>query len=574
MSDSMGSEFSPQQPEAPAANLEASGEIVASNAVKNISGKNRSQISKKLAMALVGITAPFIVSCGWGNIPNPFSRSQEVSLPPVVTPIGEGQKIPTALPENVRPLEYKDIANNRERRIIIGPNGTGPDVVDDPELEALVKRSLEQKYPTKTPETPTIVPGPIQEVTSDFSQPPQQEQSEKKELIPYSPSITIVDAAPSKPTEGLIQKELAPTHDEMVKTMLGENYISKAQIEQEFGPDYEQKWDEVVNKYPQALVYTLVDQYFGHGEKVARALESTLERSRLQSTGINILSLQEIFDKDSIELIEDSSGNPGVSLNFDQKRIIELLKNDPSRVVNGSFQVGNVELFQKVNKYTVIRADYIDSEGIVRTYSSSDDTTATFPIDSTYKDAQGNEVPLKLKEEPKIKDIKSTSLSIVGAYTKEKAMENLPKLFEVCNAYPDKFFVFAGGNTGEDFREAMEALKDQVPKNLLITAEWVKGNFGGFEYEGPPLYSYDGKFHGGVWGPNIYVNNDELGAPGGSSFSVPEIAASIDILLKKGLSFEEAKAKILASSDVHKMQVAEGTEYTALVFNPSKFQER
>lgn len=86
MSDSMGSEFSPQlSPEAPAANFLGAGEVVVSEAVNKQPVKNRRQINKRLALAIAGLTAaPLIVSCGWGNIPNPFSRSQEASPTPQV----------------------------------------------------------------------------------------------------------------------------------------------------------------------------------------------------------------------------------------------------------------------------------------------------------------------------------------------------------------------------------------------------------------------------------------------------------------------------------------------------------
>lgn len=435
-----------------------------------------------------------------------------------------------------------------------------------------------------TPPTPTPEPTrmPTQEVSSDSSQSPKQEQAERKELIPYSPSITIIDAAPSVPTEGLIQKEFISNED-MIRKMLGDKYVSKEQIIQEFGENYEEKWDEVVEKYPQALVYRLADTYFNHGEKVTGVIEDTLKRSGLESTGINVEPLQKIFDKDSITFIKDSSGNPGISLNFDPKRIIKLLEGDQSRVINGSFQVGNVELFQVTKKYTDVIPKYdpndprfsesgyflddgkIFYQGAVESKHNSDGS-----ID--YLDAEGKKVdPISWEdfkrrklENSEVKEYKSTDLSIVGAYAKEKAMENLPKLFEVANAYPDKFFVFAGGNTGEDFREAMENLKDQVPKNLLITAEWVKGNYGGFEYEGPA---------GKVYGADIYVNNAASGNPSGSSFSVPELSTVASRLAAEGLSPEQIKSKILAASDIHTVNY-DGKEETVRVFNPSETQEK
>jgi len=437
--------------------------------------------------------------------------------------------------------------------------------------------------PTETPAIPT--PTPTLEASSESPQPPQQQ--ERKELMPYSPSISIIDAAPSVPTEGLIQKEYI-SNDEMIRNMLGDKYISKEQLIQEFGENYEDKWDEVVSKYPQALVYRLVDQYFNHGEKVTRVMEHTLERSGFESSGVTILPLQRTFDADSIKFIKDSSGNPGVSLNFDPKRIIKLLENDPSRVINGSFQVGNVELFQETRKYTDIIPKYDqddprfsslygDANGSLYPGAVSSHTNSDGSID--FLDAEGKKVePISSEELEKRKlsnseviEHKSTKLTINGAYSKEKAMENLPKLFEVANAYPDKFFVFALGNEGEDIREAMTVLKDKVPNNLLIVGEWIKYDYGFGVYEGPSM-EY-GKY-GQILGPDIYVYNEGSKSPHGSSFSAPEISIEVELLLKKGLSFEQAKEAVLAKSDLHTLSLNDGTHPTVRVFNPSKIQEK
>lgn len=441
--------------------------------------------------------------------------------------------------------------------------------------------------------TPAVVPLPgNRSHNTELTQPytptknpnSKQEQSGSKELIPYSPSITIVDAAPSEPTKGLIQKEFI-SNEKMMRNVLGDKLISREQIIQEFGQNYEEKWDEIVSKYPQALMYRFGDTYFNHGENVVGVVDITFKRSGLKSTGINMLPLQKIFDKDSITFIKDASGNPGVSLNFDSKRITELLKNDSSRIINASFQVGNVELYQvaKVRTEVIPKYDQNDprfsGEGLggeldgkeVLYQGAVGIRTENGRV--VYYDVEGREItPISLEELEKrklenseIKEHKSTELIMNGAYTKEKAMENLPKLFEVCDAYPDKFFVFAGGNTGEDFREAMEDLQDKVPKNLLIVGEWIKYDYGMGVYEGPAM-EY-GKY-GQVLGPDIYVYNGGSNSAHGSSFSAPELAAEIDILLSKGLSIEQAKAKILASSDINTLQLADGTQYTARVFNP------
>ena len=120
----------------------------------------------------------------------------------------------------------------------------------------------------------------------------------------------------------------------------------------------------------------------------------------------------------------------------------------------------------------------------------------------------------------------------------------------------------------------MSMLKNKIPQNLLIAGQWVKAT--AYDYEGPAMvFDSEGKLvHGPVLGANIYVNNEESKNPDGSSFSAPEISIEIEKLLKKGLSFEQSKAKILASSDIHTLHLADGIDYTARVFNLTKLRDK
>ena len=100
MNDAMTSEFSPRpNPEAPATNLLAAGDITAFNSFAKLSKDAMEAVKKFARPALITASAiPFALSVGCGNIPNPFSRSQEVSPTPVVTPIKDLPKS-TSTPE-------------------------------------------------------------------------------------------------------------------------------------------------------------------------------------------------------------------------------------------------------------------------------------------------------------------------------------------------------------------------------------------------------------------------------------------------------------------------------------------
>ncbi len=327
-----------------------------------------------------------------------------------------------------------------------------------------------------SPDSKAVLPTPVTPNTISSEQ--GQKEAEK---IPFKPQVTIIDAGLSAPREGIIQNEFFSNED-LAKKILGSAYLSKEQIGKDFGhpinwmsPDAKHA-AEKTKKYKQVMTHAFIERYFSHGDKVVGAMEEVWNKAGLKSTGVELIPLQKIFDMSSVKEIQDSLGNQGVSISFNPQRIIELLSTDTNRVVNMSFQVGDIDLL--FSKYD-------------------------FP-----------------------------SIEIVGAYDREKARENLPKLFAVANAYPDKLFFAAAGNEGEDFEETLRELKDQKPKNLIIVGQWT-GNYG-------PTNQ--------VFGADIYVDNGKLGILDGSSFSTPVLTAYAEILSRQGLSQDEVLGKIKASS--------------------------
>lgn len=382
-----------------------------------------------------------------------------------------------------------------------------------------------------------------------------QEQGQVEiEKIPFKPQITIIDAGPTKSTAGIIQKEFPLSNDDLVKKLLGDTYISRRQLTEEFGGDFESKMGEMTNKYPQTMLYKFFDTYFSHGQEVAQAMERTFGKLGLKSTEINLVPLQNVFDKKDVKFTTDSLGNPGVSVNFDPQKIIELLGNDQNRIVNMSFQVGSVDIFLE-KKYISIPQPKLADENAFRDNDGNIYIGAVgikVTNDKTiYVDTQGKEIKPTTPEEQKIlrqqkleeakqkatiKEARSPLTKIIGAYDSDKARGNLPKLFAVANAYPDKLFFAASGNEEENFQDALIQLKDQKPKNLLIIGQWTS-NYG-------PTQK--------VFGADIYVNNEKLGLDYGSSLSTAALSAYAETLFRQGLSPKEVLEKIKASSHQEK----------------------
>jgi hypothetical protein len=366
------------------------------------------------------------------------------------------------------------------------------------------------------------------------------------ELTPFDPKLTVIDAGHPN-AHGENQR----TAEDVSQRVLGTQYISKEQLVKEFGEDYEKKWDEIREKYPQTLVNYYLEFYFEHGDSVSQVLEEVWKRDKLKANTIGFKGLQSLFGPESYQPVVDVLGNKGVSLQFDEQKIIELLKDDQNKVVNMSFQVGDVQIFKpkrfrsvpevKMPKRTfALNPDNLVIDDADEYYILRDGEESTRSVLSNGKqiplDPRGNQIkPINREEyrvllQQRVKEAEAKakildnpiSLEINGAYTKEKAEKNLPKLFAVANAYPDKLFVVAAGNEGEDLREALIKFKDLKPKNLLIVAE-LKGE----------LYP---KF---VHGADIYFNNRQHDLPGGSSFSTTVISATAAEMRARGLTIDE-----------------------------------
>ncbi len=398
------------------------------------------------------------------------------------------------------------------------------------------------------PDTPRNIPAP---------------EAENKEKVFGEPKLTIVDVDPNIPNERL------------VKQALGEKFILKDQLRAEFGEDYKNKWSEIGQKYPEALMYAFVEKYFTHGKDVSAVTEDIWKRIGLGNKKARLIPLQTILDQQSVKTIKDSEENPGVSVNFDPQKVIDILKDDPNQVVNMSFQVGNVDLYAVTHRQKELLGApseemlLEDDEG---NYYPGARSISVENNQKVYLNEKGEKVaPVspedyqkRQEQERGVKETLTTSTKIEGAYSKDKAKENLPKLFEVCKAYPDKLFVAAAGNEGEDLREALKQI--EKPNNLLLVGQWSVYNVEGSTAELPTHR---------VHGTDVYVNNSALQVPDGSSFSTPVISAYASSLLSRGLPIEAAIKAIKAASTVRIYHAnSEAREILALVLNPDKLTSK
>ncbi len=431
---------------------------------------------------------------------------------------------------------------------------SSPEIKKHSPLKAVVRKIAPVIIAAATmfsPDSKVTLPTPV--IPNTISSEQEQKETER---IPFKPQVTVIDVGLPTSREGIIQNEFF-LNEELVKTVLGDSYLSKKDLEREFGRPINGltvgEAATTTGKYKQVLAHAFIERYFNHGDKVANVIEKVWSKASLKSTGVELIPLQKALDASSVKEIQDSLGNRGISISFDPQRIIELLKTDTNRVVNMSFQVGDVDILLE-RKYISVP----QPENIYLGSSVSSDDDGNIYIGAVgqiinkdgktiYVDAQGKEVKpttpgeqkaLKqqkleeAKQKATIKEIDYGSVKIVGAYAHDKARENLPKLFAVANAYPDKLFFAAAGNEGEDFEDTLRGLKGQKPKNLIIVGQWTN------DY-GPTQK---------VFGADIYVDNRKLAIDDGSSLSTPVLAAYAETLFRQGLSQEEVLARIKTNS--------------------------
>ncbi len=437
----------------------------------------------------------------------------------------------------------------------------------------------------------------IQEPTvTETPQPNEAPEGDREtEKVRFSPKVTIIDAGLASPQEGINQKDFFQ-NDDLIKRILGEDYLSEEELNKALGRpmdwstiyDIAKAADTLKDYKTQILLQGFIHRqvYTDHGKNVAAVMEGTWNAMGLKSTEVELLPLQHIFDKASIKEAKDNLGNEGIRITFDPNRVIELLKDNKSRVVNMSFQVGDVDIViekrrrlvptpeqpslnhpgsfldVKIGRNVYIgvasvaknvttgELQYLDSEGkVIKPIPLEEHEVLENQLKK--KQAEANRKATKeAQTKAYIQELDYPALKIIGASDREKAQENLPKLFTVASTYPGKLFLAAGGNEGEDLREALKIYGNQKPANLLILAQWATGM---------PKHN--------VYGADFYVVNSNLGIPEGSSFSTPFVAAYAEMLFMQGLSIEEVKQKIVEVCREREYDTLQGEVEKALIID-------
>jgi len=394
--------------------------------------------------------------------------------------------------------------------------------------------------------------------------------AEKKELIEISPNTLVLDFAPTSQKKGTTQTIMPPSPDEMVQ-LLFEGAVSKQKLKEEFGVDFITN-KEAFKKYPrEVLGYSAMGVYEGHGNFVHSIIEGMQNGLGYKQT-VGIIPVQQFVDSKNVQFIHDEFGNKGFSLTIDHKKIIEGLKNTNQKIVNFSLQFGPVGFIYKEKEAMKLNvgfkayptADYKEEyvpEGTIHTgATNSEDSKRGY--ENTYEDKDGKRVyPITPEEYEKIKkqkevdivgkveDLERPKIEQLPAYTKENAHEHLAKLFEICAAYPDKFFVAAAGNHGDDLRSVTNR-----PSNLLLVQQ-------------------DG--YGDIQGADMAVNNSEVVpfSDNGSSISTAIVSSAASILADRGMKPEEIKKKILELTEVENRRYKDGNDYQIRKLDIDKAKE-
>lgn len=377
---------------------------------------------------------------------------------------------------------------------------------------------------------------------------------EKLKEIPSN--LVMIDFAPQKQSPNFHQ-DIFPNNNQLAEELSGGEYDYLG-IQKELAAGVVRRnvdligiysnarevrlFYEALKKYPKGtLVYGALRTFGRHGELVAGAMRKTLKQYGYHITP-HIIPLQEIINPASVEFTIDELGNRQFFITVEPESIIEMLKKFPDqKVVNFSFQMGKLG-FRLTEKEKKLIGPIEYPRGSVMVLG--DKVTYSISLPNGEKiNVSTEEEYNRLLEESFVKsqekafqviDAKYPGYTAVGAYSRgENNFPNFEKLLKLCGAFPDKLFVCAGGNFRDNILEIREVLKDSWPQNLLVVAEWLQG-------KGP---------RDDMKGADIYVNNDALGLPEGSSFSTPVISALASILVNNRLIKEEIKQKLFSFCD-------------------------
>lgn len=251
------------------------------------------------------------------------------------------------------------------------------------------------------------------------------------------------------------------------------------------------------------------------------------------------------------EFSRDSLGNPIISASIDLDLARPFLEANPEQsVVNLSLQPGIItlkkELYQEANLEEVFFFGYT-SDYEERAFLLPDVPSTTIyeeqaddgGVQAYYFDESRERIYLEgpISEEEWGLYIRrptsEVSDLVFEPFHPETAYENVLSLIELCNDFPDKLFVVAGGTYGSNIAEVRNNFEEEWPQNLLIVGTTM--------YQGSieDLRNEDVLLRTNAGGADIFLNGvwfKEAGLTGEivSSSEATAIVSSYAVILSEG----------------------------------------
>lgn len=281
-----------------------------------------------------------------------------------------------------------------------------------------------------------------------------------------------------------------------------------------------------IDQKAKEVLYSFLRKYMSHGDTVLDVFEHRM--GPYFPENVQAYSLNEAIQITSAE--KDKIGNYKIKIKISAEELKKVISQIDAHIVNLSLQVGTIDA--KINIYRIERPKnpYTRSSVEIDGHITHNffDPSGNRIQEYEYHIGSAEYYPYKIPLEDE------AYLSYQDGYAGSETYNNLKQMAEVAAAFPDKFFVVAGGNPSyheglgiPDITEAREQLGNEGlwPDNILFVGVWGDGIATG--YDG---FLYDGRFQKGA---DLYVSSKLIGQPA-SSFAAATIAEAIAAHSSKG----------------------------------------
>jgi hypothetical protein len=247
-----------------------------------------------------------------------------------------------------------------------------------------------------------------------------------------------------------------------------------------------------------------------------------------------------------IDLVYDEKENPGIQTNVDIEKITRMFQRFPEQEIgNISWVLGNTDIYFVTNGLTTVQTKVYGARGFI-------------DIDQMTPEEKSLLLPVRYTLPPNIR--------VISGNIPARINETANNIQTLAQALPQREFNIAGGNYGEDFLTVRNTSGRNWPDNVRICAEWM------------PLENGKGKPAQNMQGADIYVDNEQLKQPPGSSFSTGIVTRASEMLRQRGIRSLEERDEIIRKQfcDVTEYEtVRNGKRETleATVFKPNKFSQ-